>query len=171
MNFSTELKKLLKAEKSPPVDPFIELMGVQAELLAGIKKKDADLSLQIEEIYAIIKKTDENEKEVKAAVKRESSLLNGFIMLCDLLDDLLPHIGGHSEAVEAKKDEVMRTCGMEPLGFIGERLDPKLHTAASAEYSDAPLECVIRVLQAGYAYRGKVIKKATVILSKGPENK
>jgi molecular chaperone GrpE (heat shock protein) len=63
----------------------------------------------------------------------------------------------------------MKACSLEQLGFLGERLDPRLHTVASAEYSSAPLESVIRVLESGYVYRDRVVRKATVVLSKGVE--
>jgi hypothetical protein len=124
----------------------------------------------MEEVYDIIKASDENAKEVKSAAKRESMLLRGLVAMSDLLDGLLPYMQEHSRTAAARKGDVMNACGLEQLGFSGERLDPKLHTVVSAEYSGAPLESIIRVLESGYAYNGKIIRKATVILSKGAEN-
>lgn len=174
MDFAAELEKLLQAEESPPLDLLEELAMTQAELLGSLQEllgsqqqNNESLSLQVEEIYDIVKESDENAKEVKAAAKRENMLVNGLISLCDLVDGLLPHLQEHSRTVDAKKMEAVDACGLEPLGFPGERLDPRLHTVAGAEYSDAPMESVIRVLESGYAYHEKLIRKATVILSKG----
>ena len=170
MDFAAELQKLLDAEETPLHDPLTELTQAQAGLMERIYKNSADLSLQMEEVYDIVKDSDESAKELKAAIKRENLLLSGLIALSDLLDGLLPHIQEHAATASAKKDEALNICGLEQLGFPGERLDPRLHTVASAEYSDSPPESVIRVLESGFAYRGKAIRKATVILSKGAEN-
>ena len=69
MNFTAELQKLLKAENSPPVDPLAELARAQAGFLEGIHKNGAGISLQIEEIYDIVKESSKNAKEVKNAAK------------------------------------------------------------------------------------------------------
>ena len=170
MGFINKLQKLFRAEELPPVDCFAELARTQDEILAGIQKNSSNLSLQIEEIYDIIKEFDEQTKEIKAAAKRENLLLDGLAAMSDLLDGLIGHMQGHSRSITTKKEDIINACGMERLGFPGERFDPRLHTVASAEPSTAPLESVIRILESGYEYRGKVIRKATVILSKGVEN-
>jgi len=169
MNFAVELQRLLQAENPPPVDPISELMKTQTGVLDSILKNGDNLSLQVEEIYDIIKDSDENAREVKSAAKRENTLLSGFVAMSDLTDGLLQYLQEHSGTITAKKDEIMNACGVERLGLVGERLDPRTHTVAAAEFSDAPIESVIRVLEHGYAYRGKVVRKATVILSKGAE--
>ena len=174
MNFAAELKKLLEAEESPPTDPLAELSRAQAELLEAIHKTDSGISLQVEEIYDIVKESDENAKEIKNAAKRESALLGALIAVTDLLDSLLQHIqhtgAAHVETIAAKMDEALNACGLEKLGFIGQQLDPRQHSVASAEFSGAPLESVVRVLENGYMYRGNVIRKAAVIISKGSES-
>ena len=170
MDFAAELQKLLHAEEPPPIDPLAELAQAQTELLDSIQKNGANLSLQMEEVYDIIKDADENAREVKAAAKRENMLLSGLVAMGDLLDNLLPYMQEHGQTIAAKKEDAMSACGLERLGYIGERLDSRLHTVASAEYSGAPPESIIRVLESGYAYNGKIIRKATVILSKGAEN-
>ena len=170
MDFAVELEKLIREENPPPVDPLTELARAQAAVLNGIQKNSDGLSLQMEEVYDIVKNSDENAKEVKIAAKRENMLLGGLVALSDLLDDLLPHIREHSHTVAAKKDGVINACGLERLGFPGERLEPRLHEVTGAEFSETPPETVTRVLAAGYAYNGRIIRKATVILSKGEQN-
>jgi len=173
MDFAAELHKLIEAEDTPPADPLAELALAQAELLSGIQKNSADISLQVEEIYDIVKEADENAREVKAAAKRENLLLGSLVSVSDLLDSLLQYMKNtdtaHAGAIAAKMDEAMTFCGLERFGSPGERLDPQLHTVVSVEYSSAPVESVTRVLESGYAYRGKVIRKAAVIVSKGVE--
>jgi molecular chaperone GrpE (heat shock protein) len=167
MDFAAELQKLLDAEDPIPLDPLAEIVATQGGLWNFLQKNSSGLSMQIEEIYDIIKDADQNAKEAKAAIKREYILLGSLIAISDLLDGLLPYLHEHNQTISAKKEEVLKACGLERLGFPGERLDPRLHTVAAAEYNEAAFETIIHVLESGYTYRGQIIRKATVILSKG----
>ena len=174
MNFIAELKKLLGEEDNPPVDPLAELARAQADLLEALYKNGSGISLQVEEIYDIVKESDENAREVKSAAKRESTLLSALIAMSDLLDSMLQYPqyagGAHFEAIAAKRDEALHACSLEKIGSLGQQLDPRIHTVATAEYNGSPVESVIRILESGYMYRGNIIRKATVIISKGSEN-
>ena len=174
MDFAAELNKLLLAEDDPPVDVLAELTKAHLTLLEALRKTGSDVSLQVEEIYDIVKESDENAKEVKNAAKREQQLLTCFIVVCDMLDGLLQFIqssgADHAAAIAAKRDEALKACGLEMFDGLGSYLDPRFHTVAGAEFGDAPPEQVIGVLENGYAYRGSVVRKATVIISKGREN-
>jgi len=175
MNFAAELKKLLDAEESPPLDPLVEIAQAQAEALGGILKRGSDVSMQVEEIYDIIKEADENAKELKNSAKRENLLLGSLMAMNDLLDSLLQNtehasIAAHAEIISAKMEESLNACGTERVGYPGQTLDLHIHTVASAEDSDAPYESVTRVLESGYMYRGNIVRKATVIISKGRNN-
>jgi len=174
MDYITELKKLLDAETLPLSDPLSELTQTQVELLEAINRKNADVSMQVEEIYDIIKDADENAKEVKNAARRETQALNGLMAMDGLLDDsvrFMRSVGAnHAESVAAKSEEILIACGLERIREAGQRFDPNLHTVVSAEYSEIPFESVIRVIESGYIYRGKVLRKATVIISKGSGN-
>ena len=174
MNFIAELKKLLGEEEPSPLDPLAELARAHAELLEALNKNSSGISLQVEEIYDIVKESNENAREVKSAAKRESTLLTAMIAINDLLDSMFKYIqyagGTHSEAITAKRAEALNACSLEKIGLLGQHLDPRIHTVATAEYSGAPAETVIRILENGYMYRGNVVRKATVIVSKGSEN-
>ena len=174
MDFAVELRKLLNSEKTPVLDPMAELARAQAGALEAIYKNNSDVSMQVEEIYEIIKEADENVKEVKNAAKREHLLLAALVAMDDLLDSLLRQTqcsgNAHAEAIAAKREEVLRACGVEKTGYPGQRLDPSIHTVASAEYCDAPYESVTRVLESGFIYKGDTHRKATVIISKGSES-
>jgi len=173
VDFNDELQKLLDAEKTPPLDPLVEIAQAQAEALEEIRRRNADLSLQVEEIYDIIKDADENAKELKLAERRENALLGSLISTTGILDNLLEYLRrAGAEGVEplaAQHEAALISCGLERLGFPGERLDPRLHTVISAEFNEAPLETVVQTVESGYQYRGKVIRKAAVIISKGAD--
>ena len=174
MDFAAELQKLLDAEESPPFDPLVEVARAHEEMLGAISKSGAGISMQIEEIYDIVKEENENSKELKNAAKRESQLRASLIAMTDLLDSLLQYnqnsVAVHAEAIAAKREETLNACGIERIGNLGQVLDPRMHTVASAEESEAPFESVTRVLESGYLYNVNVARKATVIISKGSEN-
>ena len=174
MDFRIELKKLMDAEETTPLDPLTELSRAQMGLFEAIQKTGTGISLQVEEVYDIVKEADENTRELKSAGKRESSLLSSLIAMSDIVDSLLQHMQSaaevHAATIAAKRADTLSGCKLEMYDGMGERLDPRYHTVATAEFSDAPSETVIKTLESGYIYRGNVIRKATVIISKGSEN-
>ena len=174
MNFEAELNNLLEAEEIFPLSPLEEIARAQLDLLEGVRKHSANVSLQVEEIYDIVKESDDNARELKSAARRENQLLTGLVAIDDLLDSLLRYLRssdlGDTEMIAAQRESALNRCGIELLGVLGERLDPRIHTVANAEHDDAPLETVIRILENGFAYRGKIFRKASVIISMGGEN-
>ena len=170
MDFAIELQKLL-AEETPLLDPLAELAKSQLMTLESITKNTSDISLQVEEIYDIVKDSDENAKEIKNAAKREEALLASLVAVNDLIDTLLQHFAAsdtsHITVIAAKREEILRACGIEKTGYPGQMLDPKIHTVAAAEKSEAPRESITRVLESGYIYKGSIVRKATVIVSTG----
>ena len=173
MDFALELQKLLDEEDITLQNPLEEIAKSQLNIIESIAKNSSDISLQVEEIYDIIKDSEENAQAAKNAVKREETLLRGLIAVNDLLDSILQYLTdsdlSHIKAIEEKQEEIISACGIEKTGFTGQKLEPKLHTVASAEQSDAPYETVTQVLESGYIYKGSIVRKATVIVSKGNE--
>jgi len=195
MDFAAELQKLINQQELPLADPLTELSNAHLELsrkqselsqenisrvtssVSGLQKATSAMSLQTEEIYDIIKEADDNKKELRTVAKREKKLLTGLIESIDLLDGFLvqfsqvygEHAFEHVEVIMSKIADILEESEVQMLGFEGEHLNVRQHKVASAEYSDAPEETVIAVLERGYAYRDSIIRKSTVILSKGAE--
>ena len=173
MDFALELQKLLNEEEIPLQNPLEEIAKSQLNMLEKVTKNSSEISLQVEEIYDIIKDSEENAREIKNAAKREETLLGGFIAINDLLDSIIQYMPNtdmsHIKVINGRRDEVLSACGIEKTGFTGQKLEPKLHTVASAEQSEAPHETITQVLESGYTYRGNITRKATVIVSKGNE--
>ena len=161
----------MDADDSPPYDPLAELMGAQTGVLKNINNDCAGISLQVEEIYDIVRMADDNSKEAKNSAKRETLLLGALVAVSDLLDAMLAYIGNdgahHAEMINTSRSQALDACALERLGHVGERLDPSIHSVANAVHSDSPIESVVNVLHSGYMYRDKVLRKADVIISKG----
>ena len=166
-----------KASKAQNTDPDRELSQImqnsflQTKQLDAISKHNSNISTQLEEIHSIVKAADENARELKTAARRERMLMESIIATNDLLDAVLQllseNASNHIRAIAASRTEILNNCGLTKTTIIGQMLDSKLHTVTAADSSDAPVESIIRILEDGYEYRGNIVRKAAVIISKG----
>lgn len=85
------------------------------------------------------------------ASSEESPILAGMDMVAKQLTDFL--LGS----------------GVEPVNGEGVAFDPNLHEAVAQEESaDVPEGIIIRQLRRGYKLRDRLLRPATVVVSKGP---
>jgi molecular chaperone GrpE (heat shock protein) len=178
VNFEIELEKLLAGEYEPL--PQYELTEVLAEgqaLLDALNKKQAELSLQVEEVYDLVKEVDA--RELREALKTERDRLQQLVEVAVGLSDMLEHFcayAGQSGSAELEYQGrllwqnsrvLLESCGITRFGEAGESLNPALHTVHSALDSEVPKEHIVRVLQSGYGYFGRLLRKAAVVVSRG----
>ncbi|MDR2743498.1 MAG: nucleotide exchange factor GrpE [Treponema sp.] len=178
VDFKAELEKLLAGEQEPL--PQYELAEVLAEgrvLLEALNKKQADLSLQVEEIYDLAKEADA--RELRAALNAEKGRVRQLLETAVGLSGILEHFcvyAGQSGSAELEHQGrllwqnsrlLLENCGIARFGEAGQTLDPALHTVQSAVASELPKEHIVRVLQSGYGYLGMPLRKAVVVVSRG----
>jgi molecular chaperone GrpE (heat shock protein) len=178
LNFEAELDKLLSREiRSLPQYEFAELAAAGRELLAEFNKKQTDVSLQIEEIYDLVKERELLEDTAKAERERGNQLVFAAVGLCDLLEDFCAYArrsgGGELERQAGLLWEqaggILGGAGIIRFGERGQPLDPRIHTVKASVQSSLPRECIVEALQSGYAYQNSLIRKAAVVVSRGPE--
>jgi molecular chaperone GrpE len=82
---------------------------------------------------------------------------------------------GHSpilagmDMVAKQLSDFLTTSGVEPINAEGQHFDPNLHEAvAQEENAQVPEGVVIRQLRRGYKLRDRLLRPATVVVSKGP---
>lgn len=178
VDFEAELEKLLAGEQEPL--PRYELMEVLAEgraLLDALNKRQLDLSLQVEEIYDLAKEADA--RELRENLKAEGDRLQQVLVAAIGLSDMLEHFcvyAGQSGSAELEHQGrllwqnsriLLENCGIARFGEAGQLLNPTLHTVQSAVASELPKEHIIKVLQSGYVYFGRLLRKASVVVSRG----
>jgi molecular chaperone GrpE (heat shock protein) len=180
MNFEDELDKLLACEtKMLPQYEAVELAAAGLELLSELNKKQTDVSLQIEEIYDIVKEQDIQalQKAIDAEKARANQLVVAATALSGLLEDFCTY-AAHSGSEELKHQagllwehsgSMLEGCGILRFGAAGELLNPQIHTVKASVESHLPREQVVQVLESGYAYQGILLKKAAVVVSQGPD--
>ena len=181
LDFETELNKLLSRETEQiPRYEFaqaVEMAALGQELLTDLQKKQTDVSLQVEEIYDLLK--EQNTKGLQEALEAEKNradkLARTAIALCDLLEDFCAYarLSG-SEELKHQAD-ILRTQSGRYLadnniirfGEEGQPLNPQIHTVQKGVESPLPREQVLEVLQSGYVYKNALVRKAAVVVSLG----
>jgi molecular chaperone GrpE len=178
VNFEAELEKLLAGEQEPlPQYELVEVLAEGQTLLEALNKKQADLSLQVEEIYDLAKEADA--RELREALNTERGQVQRLLEAAVGLSDILEHFCVYARQSGSAELEyqgrllwqnsrlLLESCGIFRLGEVGQSLDPALHTVQAAIASELPKEYVVQVLQSGYGYLSRVLRKAIVIVSSG----
>lgn len=74
------------------------------------------------------------------------------------------------DMVEKKMAKSLRAAGLEVVNPLGERFDPTLHEAVATEPAAEPVDdgTVARVYQAGYTFKGQLLRPARVAVAQFP---
>ena len=68
--------------------------------------------------------------------------------------------------IKKQFEDVLKSHDVEEIKIEG-KFDPQLHDAVAEEESELEHESIIRAVESGYTMKGKVIKVAKVVVSKG----
>jgi molecular chaperone GrpE (heat shock protein) len=178
INFETELNKLISSETGRiPEYEFAELAAAERELLGELNKKQTGVSLQIEEIYDLVKDQGFLQERANAEKTRADQLVLAAIGLADLLEDFYAYAGqSGSEELKCQAKLLWENAGgiLANRGILrfsgeGQSLNPHIHTVKASAESPLPREQVVRTLQSGYMYQNALIRKAAVVVSRGQE--
>jgi molecular chaperone GrpE (heat shock protein) len=178
LNFEAELNKLLSRETGElPRCELAELAAAGRELLAELARKQAGTSLQIEEIYDLVKEQGFLREALAAERARADRLVLAAVSLSDLLEDFCAYarrsgngeLQGQAELLWKNAGEILLDRGIIRFGEEGQALDTGIHTVKASAESSLPRERVVEVLQSGYAYQNTLLRKAAVVLSRGEE--
>ena len=74
------------------------------------------------------------------------------------------------DMVEKKLGKSLRAAGLEQVNPVGEKFDPSLHEAVGTDIAETPEEdhTVSRVYQAGYTFKGQLLRPARVVVKQYP---
>ena len=180
IDFDAELAKLLALESPPLPDSEMEVYAAESRfLIQSLDKEYKDLSLQIEEVYDMLKEseTDALAEAFRDAQTRVIGLAQALMDLCDLVDDFnaFAQQSGDEElkrqALHMRRhaDSLITERGFSRLGEEGQWINPAMHTVQAATASAYPREHIAAVLRYGYRYLGNILRKAIVIVSTGME--
>jgi molecular chaperone GrpE (heat shock protein) len=179
LDFETELKKLLAREQETlPRYEFAELAAAGQNLLTELNRKQADVSLQIEEIYDLSKEQHGLDEALKSEKTAKNQLVSAAVGIADLIEYF--HAYARRSGNEDLKNQAnmmrqnavatLSACGIFPFGEAGDPLNPQIHTVKASAKSAVPREHVSEVLQSGYVYQNSILRKAAVVVSLGPDD-
>ncbi len=154
-----------------PETPEAEIARLKQEVAAEADKRLRALADTENLKKRLIK---EKEEFVKFAAE---SVLADLLPVLDNLDLAL----AHGRGVPACKDVVMGVDmtrkvfldilarhGLEPCGADGEEFNPEIHEAVGMQPGgEIPANHVLKVMQAGYRLRGRLLRPAKVLVSQG----
>jgi molecular chaperone GrpE len=184
-------------EEKPPKDELSSQEGIstryeQGENDPGTAKEvtQEEPSALSEELEAVRRERDEyldNMRRMKAEfensrtrLEREHArslelaserLVTELLPILDNLERALQADGDVKEGVEATRDQlvdILTREGLNPISSEGQDFDPAVHEALMSKPSDEHEEdTVIQTLERGYVLKGKTIRPAKVVVSRG----
>ncbi len=159
--------------------------GEFAELCARLEDKEKEAARN-KELYLRARADLENYK-VRAGKERveyirhaNDKVIGEFLDILDNIERALDHSGG-SDDVDSLRNGVRHTrdnmvsvlaaLGLEPVNTVGETFDPNIHEAISHEEDDGSEPgTVIREFKKGYFLHDRLLRPATVSVSKAPSD-
>jgi len=175
MDFNRAIEQLLALEEQPArQDDLAEILVREERLLSTLKRKQDDVSIQVEEIYDLVRELASENAAFRGLYQAEQERVRQFIQAVMSLNDQLDDF--HAFAIQSGDDslshqaEIMRKqaaaalerCAMTRLGQPGQLLDPTIHSVQGMR--SIPGEYVTQVLQSGYRYQSTVLRKAAVLI-------
>jgi molecular chaperone GrpE len=170
-------KDTTTAKTADAEDPKSE--ATEESLLAQLQgdlDRFRDLALRSQADFENFRKRAAREKE-DAVKYANASFLDRLIPILDSFelglnaaragDEDSPILAG-LDMVARQLNDFLLSSGVEPVNGEGEKFDPNIHEAVAQEESaDIPEGFIVRQLRRGYKLRDRLLRPATVVVSKG----
>ncbi len=160
---------------SPPVESADETPA-EAQVAEA-----PDLSAQRDDLLARLQRLSADYLNYQKRAGREidearrfanTELVKDFLAVLDDMERALEHAAEDDPLTEGmqlvhdKAMEILGRYGLEPVVAEGKPFDPQRHEAVMAEPSEAhETSTVLRELQRGYEFKGRVLRPAKVVVS------
>jgi molecular chaperone GrpE len=166
-------------ESSPRTEPTQAETKNQDELmtqLQGDLERFRDLALRSQADFENFRKRAAREKD-DAVKYANASLLERLIPILDNFELGLSAARVSSEGsailsgmemVARQLNDFLQQHGVEPVNAEGQKFDPNIHEAVGHEPSaDVPEGSIVRQLRRGFKLRERLLRPATVVVSRG----
>lgn len=147
-----------------------------------LSKEQYKTSNKLDEIIITLEEKGEDEelnREIKEKMKKReaeiNALLKALINLADLIEDMYVY-SKKTENVSLKQQVILQwnyvkshllQCGVTVIGNEGESFNSELDRAAEVRHMEEKFDGeILEVLKSGYMYKGKLLRKAEVIVNK-----
>lgn len=166
------------AESSPQTEPTDADTQSEASLLAQLQgdlDRFRDLALRSQADFENFRKRAARDKE-DAVKYANASFLERLIPILDNFELGLGAARGNEAAapivagldmVAKQLNDFLYQHGVEPVDAEGKPFDPNVHEAVAQEHSEIEEGLVVRQLRKGFKLRDRLLRPATVVVSKG----
>jgi len=174
INFEEELIKLAEKATATTNAADSELSNVvqlfssqQTKLL----KRQNSVNFKLDELQDVLNQQQEMENKAK---KEQNQLINAMIEMATTIESFYLFCREHQQDLLAQGELMWKSCtkqligvGISPIMDENTQLDPLLNTVVGIDNQpDIPTGTILKVLNCGYAYKGEILKKSTVIVNK-----
>ena len=169
-----ELKLIMSAYQNESFTEN-ELFNSIDQKLQKQNKLQQKTCLSIEDLVEQVEKMTENESQIKELEQENKMLIKTLMTSYDLFSEII--LGANDSSGEAWYQQIvlqskrlakmLQEVGITLIHSQNDKLDLLYHKVIDCEY-DAFKEDnqIIRYIKVGYIYKGKVVRKAEVIINK-----
>ena len=174
INVDEELKLIMSAYQNESFTEN-ELFNSIDQKLQKQNKLQQKTCLSIEDLVEQVEKMTENESQIKELEQENKMLIKTLMTSYDLFSEII--LGANDSSGEAWYQQIvlqskrlakmLQEVGITLIHSQNDKLDLLYHKVIDCEY-DALKEDnqIIRYIKVGYIYKGKVVRKAEVIINK-----
>lgn len=140
-----------------------ELKNEFADLKKIVRKQTVAMEMYKDEIITHV--DNKSLKDVSLDMMKE--IADSLFYLETVIKDSFNISGNHAESFDiawAKIEAMLELCDLELIRMNGCPFDARLHEAVEAAQRVSGLLQVIKVVQPGYLFKGKVIRPAKVVV-------
>lgn len=191
LDVENEIKRLAMENDSSGESVFEgELTGIVAEFTKVLKRLGKDqyrYANQMEEILVLLEEQEQHHNEVKMFKEQyekneqeSGELLHALLGLADSLEDVYRYAlksgdGAWHQQMNLQWDragQILSRYGITRIEGEGDACDLSIHTATAVGSSyDMPHGYVLEVVRSGYMYKGRIIRKAEVVINRIDEHR
>ena len=178
-------KRLIFKERSKPIPHLIQLSTQydgkkMDELARQVKKLDSrqdEMVMAVEDLIEGLQEQNEINTEAIAEKEKEiNALVSAMIVAADYTEDFYNYAkeAGSQEILEQARffwnalNKKFSSAGLTRIADENTSADPVYNHISAVEFSDEISKpgVITKTLRSGYVYRGKVIRKSEVVVSK-----
>lgn len=167
-----------------------DLLMVFTKAYERIGKEQYKTSNAVDEILEILEENSESNKDKEVIIKELKeqvldrnnelkAMLNTIVAMADIFDYMNNYVSNSDnenlkeqfKLVEEQLTEKLAKASITVLGIVNGEVDVNINQPLEAKWEkDKPEGIVLGVIEKGYMYKGKLLRKAKVIVNKNEDN-
>ncbi|WP_297430229.1 nucleotide exchange factor GrpE [Clostridium sp.] len=181
-----EFKENLHEDEDNETEELRSILNVFTKSYERISKEQYKTSNAIDEVLDVLEENNEINNEMQAVIKdlKEQSadkenelkvMLNTIISMSDTFDYMSNYVLNSDnenlkvqfKLVQEQLVEKLAKASILVLGIVNGKVDINIHQPIGTKWQeDKPEDTVLEIVRKGYMYKGKLLRKAEVVINK-----